>query len=448
MEHLRHHFKMQRLAERSTTKLLLAGITSMVMLQSAPVSAQSSTDIASLREELASLKQEQDAASARIARIEAALSEVEGNSVLEPIGSISTPDQPQAMVAANRASKSTSTSSRLNLSGDVRVRYEANQGEQNVRNRHRGVVRARLRGNYTINDILEAGAQLSTGDNDDPNTADVSLDSFDDDLTVSLDQVYLKAKFGNLTLVGGKVPQPFKRTDLVWDGDVSPQGLSGSYQVQLSPSTSIKANALYFLIDEATTAADTSMVGGQVELTSKTDNFGFGVAVGYYDYRLRTLDGADAGDFRSNLRLLDGSYLSDFNLLDVIGTVTFPGFDDAWPVTITGDYVHNFGAAVDADTGLSGEVAFGRASQPGDWKVGYGYAQAEVDAVFAAFSHDNLAIATNYRLHSIAVDYVPVKHTSLNLTWYHYRPLEELYSGSGNQNDWLDRIRLNLMVDF
>ena len=135
-------------------------------------------------------------------------------------------------------------------------------------------------------------------------------------------------------------------------------------------------------------------------------------------------------------------------MLDVIGSVTFKGLGERWPVTIAGDYVHNYGASVDADTGYSADLAVGRASTPGDWRFGYGYAQTEVDAVFAAFSHDNLGIATNYRLHTLSIDYVPMPHTGLNLTWYHYRPLDAAYAGSSTPGDWLDRVRLNLMVDF
>lgn len=425
----------------------LAGMTMGIT----PLMAQDASEIARLRAELAALKANQQQTAQRIVSIERALVRIAGPETGPETSAprrVGTSNSRQDAASTAQQMLPEGIASRFDVSGDVRVRYEANQGDADARNRHRGVVRARLRGTYAINDALTAGAQLSTGDDGDPNTADVTLGNFDDDLTVSLDQVYLRGKFGGLTLTGGKVPQPFRRTDLVWDGDVSPQGISAAYSIALPGGLTAKAAGLYFQIDESTFAADTSMTGAQAEFASSAGVVGFGVAVGYFDYRLRHLGGADSGDFRSNLLLPDGSYLSDFDLLDVIATVSFGGFGEHWPVTLVGDYVHNFGAEVDADTGFGGEVSVGRASRPGDWKFGYGYAQAEVDAVFAAFSHDNLGIATNYRLHTISIDYVPMPHTGLNLTWYRYRPLDALYSGSNDPTDWLHRIRLNLMVDF
>lgn len=419
----------------------LAGLS----LGSGPLAAQEVSNVAELRAELDGLKADQQRTAQKIEAIERALMRMAGSDSQE-VAATSEPYDPT--VGSSRDSGSDTLASRLDFSGDVRLRYEANQGDADARNRHRGVVRARLRASYAINDTFTAGAQLSTGDDDDPNTADVTLSNFDDDLTVSLDQLYLRAKFDALTLTGGKIPQPFKRTDLVWDGDVSPQGLSAAYAINLPGGAVAKATGLYFQIDESTLAADTSMLGGQLEFATGDGPFGAGLAVGYYDYRLRHLGGADAGDFRSNLLRPDGSYLSDFDLLDVIATARFSGLSERSPITLVWNYVHNFGAAVDADTGFSGEISVGRASAPGDWKFGYGYAQTEVDAVFAAFSNDNLGIATNYRLHTIGIDYVPMPHTGLNLTWYRYRPLDPLYAGPNDPNDWLNRIRLNLMVDF
>jgi hypothetical protein len=72
------------------------------------------------------------------------------------------------------------------------------------------------------------------------------------------------------------------------------------------------------------------------------------LAVGNYDYSLRSLAGGDAGDFRSNL-FAGGRYLSDFNLLDVIAALTWNGLGEKWPVRIVGDYVYNYGAGPDLD---------------------------------------------------------------------------------------------------
>ena len=70
---------------------------------------------------------------------------------------------------------------------------------------------------------------------------------------------------------------------------------------------------------------------------------------------------------------------------------------------------------------------------------------AETDAVLAAFSHDNIALGTNYRLHALTLDYVPFPKTLLTAYWYHYQP-DVATAALGR--DWIERIRLAFTVSF
>ncbi|PTQ13237.1 hypothetical protein CLG96_03715 [Sphingomonas oleivorans] len=395
--------------------------------------APSADDMAELRQQLAALRAEQQQSASRIAELEAALKRAA---------------PPPAATPVTPTFTTGSASSRLQLSGDMRLRYESNFGDRDARNRDRGVLRARLRGTYAVNSWLTVGGQIATGDPDDPNSTDMTLSNFDDDLQVSLDQAYLRATFGNLQIHGGKMPQPFVRTDLVWDGDVSPQGVSAAYRLPLAGGGSIKATGLYFLVDESVAGPNSDMVGGQLSLeTSPAAPWRLELAAGYYDYSLRSLGGGDAGDFRSNL-VANGRYLSDFDLLDVIGAVTWQGLGEKWPVRLTGDYVRNFGAATSQDSGYGVDLLVGRASRLGDWRFGYGYASTETDAVFAAFSQDNTNLATNYVQHMLSVDYVPAANIVLNATYARYKPKSAINAGSNDPKDWLDRLRLNFLVNF
>lgn len=391
-----------RFAARSRTPLRAAAIALSLLFATtssgAMAQSASAEQIADLQRQLDALKAEQAQTAARIAQVENTLGRITGVPVAPPPATpVSGAPISGAVAAPAPVALAAKPASKLQLSGDVRVRYESNFGDADARNRDRGVVRARLRANYAVSDHIMAGAQLSTGDDDDPNTADVTLSNWDDDLRVSLDQIYLRGTWGNLVVHAGKIPQPFRRTDLVWDGDVSPQGLSAAYKQPLPGGASIKATGLYFQIDEASRAKDSSMVGGQIEFATAPGVFHAELAAGYYDYRLNSITGADAGDFRSNLLTPAGRYLSDFDMLDIVGSATFAGLGERWPVQLIGNYVHNYGAAVDADTGYGADLFVGRASKPHDLRFGYGYSRTEVDAVLAAFSHDNIDIATMCR---------------------------------------------------
>lgn len=336
----------------------------------------------------------------------------------------------------------------LTVAGDVRLRQEFNFSDADARDRSRNALRARLRASYTPVPGLTIGAQLATGDPDDPNSTDVTLGDFVDDLNVSLDQVWLRYQAGGLTIHGGKFPLIFQRTDMVWDGDFVPQGAGLAYAVRSSGGASIEARGAYVIIEESVGGRGSAMLGGQlVASVPLASDWRFGLAGAYYDYSLHSIATADAGDFRSNL-MTGGSYLSDFRLVDGIATLAYAGLGERWPLQLTGEYLRNLGAAVSADSGFNIEFAAGRTAKAGDWRVAYAYSEVGVDAVFAAFSHDNLAIATNYRLHSLGVAFVPARNLMLDATFAHYRPLDAAYAGSNIPTDWLDRMRLNLTVNF
>src|SRR3546814_10896411 len=118
--------------------------------------------------------------------------------------------------------------------------------------------RGRLGATWAASDRITVGARLATGDADNPNSSDVQLSDWLDDLDVSLDMAYLRYDFDRLSLYGSKMPQPFARTDLVWDGDVNPQGIGTTYKAPLANGGSFRANALAFLVDESRSEEHTS----------------------------------------------------------------------------------------------------------------------------------------------------------------------------------------------
>jgi len=340
-------------------------------------------------------------------------------------------------------------SDRLKVSGDVRVRMQGDYSDNDMPGRRTAQVRGRLGATFAVNDLVSVGARMVTGSSNDPNSTDVQLSNWDDDFEISLDLAYVKLDFGKLNIYGGKIPQPFVRTDLVWDGDVNPQGVSAVYKQPLTGGGAFRASALAFAIDTRAVGQDSYMGGVQLGFDSPSwGPFKFDVSAGYYDYSLGSMAGADAGDWRTNRLDINGRYVSDYRLLDIITGVSWQGNNAKWPLRIVGDYVKNLGAVDGEDTGFGVDVAFGRAKDAGDLRFTYGYSQTDVDAVMSAFSHDNIAIATNYKLHALTVDYTPMPKTMLSAIWYHYKPNNPLYAGTHQADDWLDRFRVFFLVNF
>lgn len=337
------------------------------------------------------------------------------------------------------------------VAGDFRLRFERTNNQEKgglpdrLEPRKRGVVRFRLGVTKEFNELLGFGVRVTTGNPDDPNSTDVTLGNFLDDLNISLDRLYLGLTYKDFFLVGGKFPNPFLRTDLVWDGDVNPQGAAGSYRYAGYEIVVPKVSGIYFIVDEATIVErDSSMVGGQGEvLISPAPDWSLRFSAGYYDYDINSLIGATLGDIRGNRIIITPEgpqYVSDFNLFDTIAIVDYLGLGARYPIRFVGDYVKNFGNE-DHESGLMLDLFVGPLSKKNDLRFRYGYAEAQTDAFLAAFSNDNTTYATNYVQHTVTVDYQAFENFLLNATYYVYRRLE-----TTDPNPWITRLRLNAMV--
>jgi putative porin len=334
--------------------------------------------------------------------------------------------------------------SSLRFNGDFRVRYEYTSEGNGSPALGREVVRFRLGLTYPLREDITVRVRVATGDPGDPNSTDVTLSSFVDDVAFTLDVASVEINRPRWAAFAGKFVNPLQYTELVWDGDVNPQGVAARGVLGDNSSVTATVTGLYFIVDQQANNRSSDMGGGQVTVSSPAGSrWRVSGSAGYYDYRIRSLTAANSGDTRSN-RLAPGgtAYLSDFNLLDLLFAVDYSGIGGRYPLRVVGDYVHNSGAD-DLNSGWGAEVFVGRAAAKGDLRYRYGYGVTDADAVLAAFSHDNTSLGTNYEIHTLSLDLVPLGGLFLNATLYHYRP-HVAVAGRKHQN----RLRLNAMVTF
>jgi hypothetical protein len=339
---------------------------------------------------------------------------------------------------------------RLQVKGDARLRYESTTNQPGVSDRDRAVMRARVGIKYDFTDKITLGARLTTGNSQDPNSTDTTMGDFVDDLEVSFDMAFAEYNGENYRVTAGKFANPFIKQDLVWDGDVNPFGIAANYNYQLSETLSGKVTGIYSIIDEQVELDDSYMFGIQASVNyALNKNWNATFSSAYYDYAIGSLANTDSGDIRGNILDGDGlDYLSDFDLFDTILILEYKGFGERYPVRISGDYVHNFGAEVNQNDGFSIDFGLGRNKEVGDWKVEYGYILNETDAVLTAFSHDNTTYASNYRQHTFLLSYTPLKDVLLNLTTYIYRRDQFTVDDPNDWDNYISRVRLNLSFAF
>ncbi|MGB8340289.1 MAG: putative porin [Chthoniobacterales bacterium] len=173
------------------------------------------------------------------------ITEKEATEVRSELAKNAEKEAPENLASKIKLSKSVTE---LELYGDSRVRYEVRSGQTNVpytlappgdtyqRNRERYRLRIGLRG--TLVDDWFFNIRLETSSN--PRSTNIT---FGDDTvqgpgpfaknndTFGVGQAYFGYKgFKGLTLIAGKMANPFVTTPMVWDPDINPEGLAEQYK--------------------------------------------------------------------------------------------------------------------------------------------------------------------------------------------------------------------------
>lgn len=308
---------------------------------------------------------------------------------------------------------------KLSLYGDLRLRHESSVERDGQDDRHRDRIRFRLGMTYDLHPELEIGARMVTGNPDDPNSTHVTIGNGFDSFELSLDRAYAKYSpewFGGSWLVGGKFSHAFRTNpvygELVWDGDIQPEGAAAGYTWRSEDGDSSLGVVLgqYALLEQGN-ASNTSISVAQVSSTTElTDDVELMAALGYSHYGSTSPDGSLSilADNQGN-QLVDqdgdtipDAYASKFGILNPIVSVSTSVADI--PVTFAGEFIVNVRTG-DRKNGWALGTSVGKLSEPGDWKFDYQWQVVEQESVFSAYANDDFLLTTNTRGHLVAARY-------------------------------------------
>jgi hypothetical protein len=281
-----------------------------------------------------------------------------------------------------------------------------------------------------LSDIASVGFRLATGDRDNPVSANVGLDNYDNGFAVRVDEAWIRLgrplQDGRNAVYfeGGRMQVPFETSELVWDPDLRFNGFALQYSANAGPGPrGMFANAGWFPLQGSTFASDERTLGAAqlgYEWGAREDTAKFTVAAAYYNYNNETgkanppgqsiynytapdwvqkgntlFDISDPTDPDSNLYALAAGY----ELLDIIGKARLR-LGEGLQLDLVADYVTNLGYSVNdvlqrtgalvperAD-GYRAEFRLGtpRIAAFGDWSVGAAYTHLERDAVVDGFA--------------------------------------------------------------
>lgn len=324
--------------------------------------------------------------------------------------------------------------SQFRIYGDVRGRYEFFKTENDTANtaltrnastRQQNEDRTRLRyrlrvgATATLLERLEVGFRLTSSE---PNADGTGGDPISGNTTLqnngSKKFIYVDTAYGKWTPIShgpwllsatvGKMDNPFTFSDMVFDGDYTPEGFALQAGYTFNDQHALKLNAGYFMLDEINQGAqasdDPTLVGAQLRFDSKWSpklsssvGLAFMTLTDFQNLGSAAVPNVQGGNSRyPSVVTNSGGVLHAANELvnsyhPVIADASvtymldkFPLYKGAFPIKIGGEYMHNSGAKENND-GYWGGIFLGKSGKKGAWELSYRYKVLEEDAWYEEF---------------------------------------------------------------
>ncbi len=342
--------------------------------------------------------------------------------------------------------------------GDLRLRYGQfwRYGVGAVGS-NRSRLRFRLRFGPTITiDDFTIGIRLASGSSDQLSTNQTFTNAFTSK-SINLDHVFASwnpSSFPVMTLTGGKMPNPFYThytRDILFDHDLSPEGIAEQFTWNPSPSTSVFLTLGQFVLDEdIANTNDQWLLAFEGGMTLMVGGGKARVGIGYFDATNLDQGGINELSFQQfNSRTTTppgptSGYVNDYDVLNL--TASFETTVMGLPVNIQGDWLENLaydvscsGPSANAvgacaagnarvpnqDEGYQFGIRIGKAKRARAWEAAYYYKWLQADAVLAAFADSDFGDGgTNRRGNIFWVAYNFYDFLQFKVTFYNTKALD------------------------
>jgi len=312
----------------------------------------------------------------------------------------------------NSHDKLLETLERINWFGDMRLRYEmvdraSDNSTANDADGHLDTDRPRIRFRFGamahVYKDLDIVLRLSTGGDDASTSGNTTLDGTFGNEAISLNLAYSSWKvMDGLTLQGGKVTNPFMKSEVIWDNDVNPEGLSEIFQ-KTSGDTTLQFIAGQYIVEETDRtnnidSDDVVLLAWQAQIHQKTKAGKFKLAIALYDYNHLTDQGSaitnqlGSGDGQRNSQITGTNVnTTNMHIFDFMGQWSSPLgskhgslFYEHAVNTDADAPAGNNTIAQDLDTAWQLGFKFGdkNVKKSGQWQIKTLYRVVQQDAVF------------------------------------------------------------------
>jgi len=405
-----------------------------------PAAAGAQDDLAQLKAELEAQRQKQAELQDRINQLEAR-QKLKERAMTEKIEQVEAKaEKAEAKEPAGGLPDDLKWLEKIKISGDFRYRHEHIDSQRVVGNRSewrtgrdRDRIRARLMIRAIVNDEWDVALRMATGQYDvvgdtilaDTVSTNQTLTDFGSRKDFWLDLAYFDyhpLAIEGLNVIGGKMPTPFYKVgknQLLWDGDLTPEGGALRYVRTLSESDALAVSGGGFWLNEESSDVDTSLWGIQSYIKHAFSKPNYILAgAGWYDYgNIQGLEDEYGIGLGNTIDSVTDEWVNDYDVLELFAEYgTEVG---KLPLVAYGTWVENT-AAASADTGWLVGATIGKAKDPGSWQFGYNYRDVERDAVLSVWSDSDFnGGLTGGKGHTLSAAYQAFKNVQLALTYFH-----------------------------
>lgn len=336
----------------------------------------------------------------------------------------------------------------LKFNGDLRLRYDGIYGENPAYvERHR--FRYRLRFGFTVDlmNDFEVGLKLTSSEGSgggDPISGNTTFTGNGSKKLIYIDLAYAKWSpihtpdwAGSFTF--GKMENPFVfPSTMMFDKDYTPEGIAAQLAYNINDVHTMRLNAGAFALYEASgTSSDAYFGGAQLRWDAKW-NATWSSTAGAAAFGLmsdRSLASANVpdggrGNTRATINGVANTLRYQYRPVYFDGGIThtlesFPMYPGAFPISLSGDFVHNSGAPRDNE-GYSIGMQFGKAGKKGTWQLDYRWEALQADAWYEEFvesdfgsiSGTSYGSGTNIKGHWFKFSYSPYDSLTLGLSCF------------------------------
>jgi hypothetical protein len=343
--------------------------------------------------------------------------------------------------------------------------------------------RARVGAEVPINDQVEAIIRLGTGNDTNPVSTTLTMGNYMERDTAYLDLAYIKWHPWNfLTFEGGRMPNPWFYSDLVWSPNLNFEGFAAGLNMPIGESwtTSLTVGAFPLQQNDFFERSKYLAAGQLVVERKQPKGISAKIGAAYYDFNnitgeANTTAYPDLNDWTVPLYMQKGNTLfniavsgvktalaSEFRELNFTANLDI-GLWDPVHVVFLGDYVRNLGfdlSDVEQRTGFpnAGDidgyqigvaVGYPEIKEFGQWKAYLYYKYLGADAVVDAFTDYDFHLGgTDAKGWIFGADFGLAKNTWLSARWL---TANEIH---GNQADQfglplaIDVLQVDLNVRF